>query len=176
MMRVLVTLLCAGVSILLLLRFPWLLPCVLAALALGALILTWSRRVRISPRDGVARLLRRYGRRPTDFEHYVAEIYRRMGYRVQVTKRTGDSGRDIEMRRDGRLYVVEVKLYSPGERVGREKLQKLQGAMIDADAHGAVFVTTSGFTRTAVDYAARNGIELVDGAALEELIRAVLSA
>ena len=56
----------------------------------------------------------------------------------------------------------------------REKIQKLQGAMIDAEAHGAIFVTTSSFTRTAIDYAQRNGIELVDGEALDAMIQEVI--
>lgn len=174
MIRILLAIVSAAVSVALFLRFNWLLPCVVAALLVGALILTWPRRERITARDDVDALLRRYGRRPTDFERYVAEIYRRRGYRVHVTQQTGDCGRDIEMKRGGRLYVVEVKLYSPGLHVGREKIQKLQGAMIDAQAHGAIFVTTSKFTRTAIDYAQRNGIELVDGDALEAMIQEVI--
>ena len=174
MIRILIAIFCAAVSAALFFRFNWLLPCVVAALIAGALTLTWPRRVRITARDDVERLLRRYGRQPTDFERYVAEIYRRRGYRVHVTQRTGDCGRDIEMRRGRKLYVVEVKLYNPDLHVGREKIQKLQGAMIDAQAHGAFFVTTSRFTRTAVEYAERNGIELVDGDALEQMIQEVI--
>ncbi len=42
------------------------------------------------------------------------------------------------MYKDGMKYVVEVKLYSEHNKIGREKIQKLQGAMLDSVADSAI--------------------------------------
>lgn len=132
--------------------------------AYDALNALWARG------DEIDRLLAEYADHPTDFEGYVANLYRRLGYRARVTRATGDGGIDIHLRRGGRHDVVEVKLYARGRRVGREAIQKLWAAQLDAGAQGAVFVTTCGFTAQAEAFARRHGLELVDGEALKALI------
>ena len=122
--------------------------------------------------DVIDNLLSDYAAHPTDFEKYVAGVYRRLGYRARVTRATGDGGIDVHLWRDGVHYAVEVKLYARGRRVGREYIQKLWAAQLDAKADAAIFVTTCGYTAQAIEFAERHDIILVDGDSLKRMISA----
>lgn len=122
--------------------------------------------------DVIDNLLSDYAAHPTDFEKYVAGVYRRLGYRARVTRATGDGGIDVHLWRDGVHYAVEVKLYARGRRVGREYIQKLWAAQLDAKADAAIFVATCGYTAQAIEFAGRHDIILVDGDSLKRMISA----
>jgi len=104
---------------------------------------------------------------PRKFEFLVAEIFENMGYKAEVTKGSNDGGKDIILRKNGEVRLVEVKRYCKST-VGRPLIQKLHSAIVDAQAVGGYFVTLSQFNKNAREYAQRNNIELVDG---NELIR-----
>lgn len=114
-------------------------------------------------------LLDRYN--PYEFEHYVAGLFELYGFHTQVTRATNDGGIDIEMRKDGETYAVEVKQYNRNNKVGRDKIQKLDSAARHAQTDHAIFVTTSSFTIPAMDYADELGIELIDGKELFDMIK-----
>ena len=102
----------------------------------------------------------------------MAGVYRKLGYRAKVTRATGDGGIDVHLWRDGVHYAVEVKLYARGRRVGREYIQKLWAAQLDAKADAAIFVTTCGYTAQAAEFAEWHDIILVDGDSLKRMINA----
>ena len=109
-------------------------------------------------------LLDEFGSRPVKFEAYVAEVFKAAGYEdVTVTKASNDGGKDLIMYKNGKKYVAEVKLYQPAYKISRERIQKLHSAMLDSDADGAFFVTTSDFTQNAVLYAGKHEISLLNG-------------
>lgn len=118
----------------------------------------------------IGSLIAQFHERPTYFEEYVADLFRFYGFDAQVTAASNDGGKDIIMRKDGYTYVVEVKLYATHNKISREKIQKLHSAMIDCGANYAIFVTTSDFASTAVEYAERNGINLINGEILVGMI------
>ncbi|MBR4878278.1 MAG: restriction endonuclease [Clostridia bacterium] len=118
----------------------------------------------------IGSLIAQFHERPTDFEEYVAELFRFYGYDAQVTAASNDGGKDIIMHKDGCTYVVEVKLYATHNKISREKIQKLHSAMIDCNADYSWFVTTSDFASTAVEYAERNGVYLINGEILVSMI------
>lgn len=122
--------------------------------------------------DVIDNLLSEYAAHPTEFEKYVAGVYKRLGYRARVTRASGDGGIDVHLWRDGVHYAVEVKLYARGRRVGREYIQKLWAAQLDAKADAAIFVTTCGYTAQAIEFAERHDIILVDGDSLKRMIGA----
>lgn len=124
--------------------------------------------------DTVNELQKRFFLHPTEFEHYMAMIFHALGFDdVTVTSASNDGGKDIIMYKDGRKCIAEVKLYSREYLIGREKIQKLHSAMLDSDAATAVFVTTSDFTKTAMAYAGKHEIELINGFLLHRLIQEV---
>lgn len=99
---------------------------------------------------------------PYQFEKVVGDYFRDCGYTVQQTKRTGDGGKDLIMYKGGQIYFVEVKRYGKSHPVDRPLIQKLVGACHPNNAKG-IFVTTSRFTKGAIDEAHRSNIELIDG-------------
>ncbi|MDZ4632063.1 restriction endonuclease [Bacillus cereus] len=99
---------------------------------------------------------------PREFEYFVADVFRSLGYKVQVTSDTNDGGKDIILRKGNEMKFVEVKRYTKSS-IGRPFIQKLHSAIVDADAVGGYFVTLSHFNKNARLYAANKNIELIDG-------------
>jgi restriction endonuclease Mrr len=105
-----------------------------------------------------------------DFEHTVAELYERLGYQTELTVAVGDFGADVIATREGRRMVIECKRYAASLKVNRQTLQQLQSAMNVYDAQSAACVTTSTFTRQAVDFARKWNMDVVDGPRLLQLL------
>ncbi|MED1089737.1 restriction endonuclease [Bacillus paramycoides] len=107
---------------------------------------------------------------PREFEYFVADLFRNLGYKVQVTSGSNDGGKDIILRKGKEMKLVEVKRYTKSS-IGRPFIQKLHSAIVDADAVGGYFVTLSNFNKNARQYAANKNIELIDGDALINMIK-----
>lgn len=102
---------------------------------------------------------------PREFEHAVAYLCQRDGcLNVQVVGGAGDLGADvIATTPDGRRVVIQCKRYSPTNKVGSPDLQRFGGTCYSVhNAQVAVLVTTSTFTRQAIDYGTRQSIRLYD--------------
>jgi restriction system protein len=118
---------------------------------------------------------------PGFFERLVIELLLKMGYggsRSDAGKalgRSGDGGIDGIIKED-RLGLDTI--YTQAKRwtdkpVGRPEVQQFQGALSGHGAVKGIFITTSYFTKEALDYAAglRNSkIVLIDGEELAELM------
>lgn len=93
---------------------------------------------------------------PRAFEELVAEMYRRRGFSVELTPLFKDGGVDIWASRHDAfgelLYLVECKRWAPARPVGVEVVRGLYGVVAAHDASAGVVVTTSGFTRGAVEF------------------------
>jgi restriction system protein len=110
---------------------------------------------------------------PSDFEKLVIELLVKMGYggsiedAATITKYTGDEGIDGIIKEDilglDSIYI-QAKRYS-GEAIGRPILQAFVGALSPHHAKKGVFITTSTFSRQAIEYAkaAEARIILIDG-------------
>lgn len=107
---------------------------------------------------------------PDKFESIVAELFKSMGYDVELTPFINDGGKDIIVKKDNEVSYVECKRYSKKNRVGRPEIQKLVGAMIGAHVERGFFVTTSHFTNTAIEYAKACKVTLIDLESLTDLI------
>lgn len=107
---------------------------------------------------------------PKEFEDAIAEMYRKLGYYVQQTPYSNDGGKDLIMFLEQKKYIVECKRYSPDQSIGRPLLQKFLAAVIEEKADLGIFVTTSEFTETALEYAEKFNIKLVNGSRLTELM------
>jgi restriction system protein len=110
---------------------------------------------------------------PAQFEEYVAQrIFARQGYTVRNTPDTGDGGVDVLLTdRNGRIAVVQCKRYR--STVGEEIVRDLYGTMMHSGADRAFLVTTSAISPAAWRWAAGKPIELIDGARLVQLGRAM---
>ena len=106
---------------------------------------------------------------PFEFERYVADLYRSLGYWVKQTKKTGDGGKDIIAKKDGQIYFIECKRYN--SPIGFGKMRDFIGACtLEGNHIKGIYVTTSTFTSDAIAAANRRGIELIDGNRLISII------
>ena len=110
---------------------------------------------------------------PKAFEDAIAKMYRHLGYEVRQTPYSNDGGRDAVAVKDGARYSIECKHYNKSKPIGRPDLQKFFAAMKEDRARKGFFITTSRFTRTAIEYGRKNNIELID---LERLLSLMLEA
>jgi hypothetical protein len=121
--------------------------CLLEAVRLECLIAT----IRACPTE-------RFDLHPRTFEELVAELLRRDGFDVELTKATRDGGRDvIASRRDFaglRVISVEVKRYKPEHLVDVSVVRHLYGVVVASRSTAGLLVTTSAFTPPARDFSA----------------------
>jgi len=118
---------------------------------------------------------------PAFFERLVVDLIVAMGYggtRQSVSQRlgkSGDEGIDGVVNEDPLgldVVYIQAKRYAPDNTIGRERIQQFAGALVGQGAAQGVFVTTSSFSRGAVEYAGRvpQRIILVDGSELTRLM------
>ena len=100
-----------------------------------------------------------------EFEDFLAELFRTIGYDVQVTKRTGDQGADLFVEKFGKKTVIQAKNYS--DNVGNAAVQQALAAKAFYSCDHAMVVTNSYFTSSAKSLAKAAGITLVDRKELE---------
>lgn len=114
---------------------------------------------------------------PSFFESIVLDLLHRMGYGasrsdLQRVGGSGDGGIDgiISLDRLG-LEKVYVQAKRWQSAVGRPEIQAFYGALAGQRANKGVFITTSGYTAQAIDFARSvERIVLVDGPRLAELM------
>lgn len=86
---------------------------------------------------------------PTDFEDFMAQLFRDMGFIVEQTKYSGDFGADLLTSKESERAVVQVKRYAEDSKVGVADVNQVLGAKDYYDADVAIMVTTSSLTRQA---------------------------
>lgn len=100
-----------------------------------------------------------------EFEEYLCAVFRRRGYRVEMTDSSHDFGADLIVSRSGYRMVVQAKRYQ--KNVGVEAVQQVIGSMRYYDADYAMVVTNSYFTSSAIKLAEANDVLLWDRDQLE---------
>lgn len=150
----------------------------LAALAALAGLLWWKRRAELAAAHAYQQQVQAVRAReittyhamsPREFEHALAYLCARDGCSdVRVVGGAGDLGADVVATTpQGQSLVIQAKRYRVGNKVTGPDLQKFGGTCYGI--HGAqiaAVVTTSGFTRQAMSYAAQMGIRVYDNEAL----------
>lgn len=84
------------------------------------------------------------------FEHEVGEVFKRCGYKVQVTRGSGDGGVDIIMYKDNLKYIVQCKHYK--KRLGPEAVRSLYGVKEKFGADRLVMVASSGLSPASQEF------------------------
>lgn len=118
---------------------------------------------------------------PAFFERLVVELLVKMGYGGSIKDagkaigKSGDEGIDGTIKEDKLgldIIYIQAKRWKPGNIVGRPELQKFVGALAGQGAKKGIFITTSNFTKEALDYTPRNEtkIVLIDGEQLAQLM------
>lgn len=84
---------------------------------------------------------------PREFEEFMARLYNKLGYNVELTQTTRDGGKDIILRKPDVLgdmiYYVECKRYKEKNKVGLDVVQRLTGIVETDKVNGGIIATTS---------------------------------
>ncbi|MEW2393055.1 restriction endonuclease [Streptomyces venezuelae] len=141
-------------------------PARLYGLCARLAILAGGRRAQ--PRNG--RTLAQFrGMHPTRFEHAIAELAEEDDavHRAFPQGGANDRGADVLVHmHDGRRILIQCKRYTGTNKVTSDDVQKVNGTWRDIHrCDAAVIVTTTGFTRSAVqtNNMLRTPLRLVDG-------------
>lgn len=109
--------------------------------------------------------------RPNEFEHYIAEMYLRLGYKTEKVGSSYDGGIDVIATKDNIKHYIQCKKYITS-KVSVGDVRDFAGALMDKLSEGkGIFITTNIFTTEAEKYAEDKPIELIDGDELLKLIR-----
>lgn len=103
------------------------------------------------------------------FEKYLTMFFETCGYQVNRTQQTRDQGADILLKRFGETIVVQAKRQK--QTVGNKAIQEVYAAQKLYFAHKAIVITTSNFTKPAIQLADRLGVETWDRKRLIKEIR-----
>lgn len=118
---------------------------------------------------------------PYKFEQLVVDLLFAMGYggsreeAAQVTKKSNDGGIDgiiSEDRLGLDVIYIQAKRYQAESTIGRKEIQSFVGALAGKQANKGVFITTSDFKNTAVEYASNvsQKVILINGGRLANLM------
>ncbi len=105
---------------------------------------------------------------PQEFEEYVGWVFAKAGYEVEVTPYRKDHGIDIEMRKAGKRYAVQVKKYGLKRPIGEQEVRDFYGSIANLGYERGYFVTSGRFTREAFTWARPRSLTLMHGAELME--------
>jgi HJR/Mrr/RecB family endonuclease len=117
---------------------------------------------------------------PDVFEEICATVLARDGFEVHVTNKSKDGGYDVmAVRKFGygaALFLVECKRYSLQNPVGVEIIRQLNGVIEASNASGGFVMTSSRFTRGALEFSeqAKFRMNLVDAVKLNKWVGKVL--
>jgi restriction system protein len=118
---------------------------------------------------------------PSFFERLVVELLVKMGYGGSIKDagraigKSGDEGIDGTIKEDRLgldIVYIQAKRWQPGNIVGRPEIHKFVGALAGQGAKKGIFITTSSFTKEALDYSPKNEtkIVLIDGEQLAQFM------
>lgn len=135
------------------------------------------QKLRDSLADEVIRAVKNCS--PSFFEQLVVDLLVKMGYggsrkeAGQATKASGDEGIDGIIKEDRLgLDVIYLQAKRWDNQVSRPELQKFAGALQGQRARKGIFITTSSFTRGAIEFCENidSKIILIDGEQLAKLM------
>jgi len=102
-----------------------------------------------------------------EFEVAISIFYEKMGYKVTLTKTTGDFGVDIIAEKGAEKLAIQVKRYKG--TVGIQAVQEVASGAFYYKATKAIVTTNSFFTPQAKQLADSVGVDLIDRTQLTEM-------
>jgi restriction system protein len=102
---------------------------------------------------------------PEDFEHFIQNLFERMGFETHKLKNSGDGGVDVlAFDHDpvrGAKYVIQAKKFT--RKVQPSAVRELHGTVQHEGANKGILVTTHGFTSGCHEWANGKPLQLYDG-------------
>ena len=108
-----------------------------------------------------------------EFEHFIQNLFARMGFETRKLKNSGDGGADvIAYDHDpvrGAKYVIQAKKYT--HKVQPSAVRELHGTVQHEGANKGILVTTHGFTSGCYEWANGKPLQLYEGTHLIALCK-----
>jgi restriction system protein len=106
--------------------------------------------------------------KPKEFEHFIHNLFTRMGLDTKIFKADGDGGVDCVAYDPkpvfGGKYVIQAKLYNI--TVPPAAVRDLYGTMQHEGATKGILITTSGYGPSSYEFANGKPLQLIDGTGL----------
>ena len=119
----------------------------------------------LSNADSISHLL---SLSPRDFEEWTGDLFRALGYEVEITPYQGDGGLDVICTKDSITIGIQCKRYNGV--VMDNLIYNLHKSLKKHNMTDGCFITTGFFSVTAINAAKECGIKLYDRTNLAELI------
>jgi hypothetical protein len=107
------------------------------------------------------------GMTATAFEEFIVSLFRELGYRVEITPGTSESGIGLSLRKNNQSIAVQCQ--RGDAPVGEPIVRNFYAALTSAGAQSGYLLTTSTFTSHAYSFAQGKPIQLFDLEALIDL-------
>lgn len=101
-----------------------------------------------------------------EFEIFIAELFRKMGYETKVTPESNDQGIDVIATKRETSIAIQAKCYSGV--VGNHAIMEAVAGKNYYNADKCMVITNSTFTKSAKELAQKNNVTLWDRKILEE--------
>ena len=104
-----------------------------------------------------------------DFEKLMKEVYTLLGYKVEETKKSGDQGIDLIIKKHFKSIGVQLKRYS--KPVGNSAVQEAVAGKRFYKLDKVIVLTNRTFTKSAIELAKANKVELLNREDLKTLLK-----
>lgn len=95
-----------------------------------------------------------------NFEKFLVHLFANMNYKADITQVSNDQGADLIIEKLGERTAVQAKCYS--STVGNTAVQEVTGAKQYYNCTKAMVITNNYFTKSAIELAYVNNVELKD--------------
>jgi len=119
----------------------------------GTLQGTWAKSVSMSGQE---------------FEHFMADLFRAAGYKVDAVGGVGDQGVDLLLKKGRKPIAVQCKKY--GKPVGNAAVSAVYAGAKHYGAKQAWVVAPEGFTKGAIELAKSTGVRLIGRKGIDGLL------
>jgi hypothetical protein len=101
-----------------------------------------------------------YSLDPYRFEDLMGDVFKRIGYNIEMTKRSRDGGVDLFFLSGAgdRIGIIQCKRYKKDRKVDVSLVSQLLGTQLAFDIRKAILVTTSAYTSPARIRAQASGV------------------
>lgn len=106
-----------------------------------------------------------------EFEAFIQDLFKRMGYSVNLTRASGDQGIDLIAKKNGLSIGIQTKCYS--NSVSNKAVQEVAAGIKYYNLSKAMVITNNYFTKSAIELAISNDVTLWDRSLLKEKIKEV---
>ena len=103
-----------------------------------------------------------------EFEIYIGELFKKLGYKIVVTKVSGDQGIDVIVQKGGIKTGIQCKRYT--NKVSNSAIQEAVAGKAQYGLDKVMVITTNYFTKSAIELANSNNVVLWNRDKLESVV------